>query len=126
MKSRSIERGTAAIALLGILVLASAANGGVVQSAQDAAGEKVVGAPERQRPVGEKELPRPHTSVSPGAAESAVKCWQNGRLIFEERNWRASTGPLPGTAMVSGSNGGGRLQLMPFGETFCFYKQASQ
>ncbi|GEM_PF-3765101 len=57
-----------------------------------------------------------------------IKCWQWGRLIFEERNWQPGAqafASLRGWVFKGGSGGYDHLYLASFGETFCFIKGAS-
>jgi hypothetical protein len=82
---------------------------------------------EKQRPTtGDQELAT--TSVSNGSdrgVSSVLRCWQDGRLIFEETNWRpgrAGAG-LPGSILKSSDAQFDTLRLSAFGnETFCYLK----
>lgn len=56
---------------------------------------------------------------------SELKCWQNGRLLFEEHNWEPVRTSGTYVLMKSAARDGkfGNLLLYSFGnETFCYLK----
>lgn len=82
---------------------------------------------EKQRPTtGDRELAT--LSADNGldrGASSVLRCWQNGRLIFEEKDWRPSRAGagLPGPILKSSEAQFDTLRLSGFGnETFCYLK----
>jgi hypothetical protein len=80
---------------------------------------------EKQRPPGDQKLPAASGSSGAERATSELRCWQYGRLIFEEKNWRPSrNGPgMPGPVLRSSDPQFDTLRLSSFGnDTFCYMK----
>jgi len=82
---------------------------------------------EKQRPTtGDQELATvPADNGLDRGVSSVLRCWQNGRLIFEEKNWRPSRAGagLPGSILKSSEARFDTLRLSSFGnETFCYLK----
>jgi hypothetical protein len=81
---------------------------------------------ERQRPKGDRgELPVGGGVEGGPGVHSILKCWQKGRLLFEEKNWRPTAkamAALPGPVLHSTDGRFDSLHLGDFGETFCFLK----
>lgn len=79
---------------------------------------------EKQRPTtGDQELAT--TNGVDRGTNSVLRCWQHGRLIFEEKNWRPSraSAGLSGPILRSSDARFDSLQLSEFGnETFCYLK----
>lgn len=100
-----------ATCLIGVTV-----NAGVAKSTQ---AEQVEVIAERKRLQSDEELP-PSIRRNPGKQSlSILRCWQNGELIFDERNWRTRVGSTPGLDLYSDDGRFRGLRLMQFGETFC-------
>lgn len=81
---------------------------------------------ELQRPPGDDELPTAQNHSRRDQASSEIKCWQYGRLIFNEHDWKMAGPGAPGGQLYSSSGSYTRLQLMPFGETFCMLKHGAR
>jgi len=119
------DKSSAGLTLLLVLgCWSSATPGGVsAQAAADAVYESVAPAHERRRPAGDRELPTSREASQRNKADSVIKCWQYGRLILDEDNWKISDPGVPGTVLYADSDRFGRLQLMQFGDnTFCTFK----
>ncbi|MCB1787528.1 MAG: hypothetical protein H6953_06740 [Chromatiaceae bacterium] len=77
---------------------------------------------ELQRASGKQELPTSVDKSQRNASDSVIRCWQNGRLIVDERDWKTRGNDLSGPELYSNSGKHGKLRLMQFGETFCALK----
>ena len=77
---------------------------------------------ERQRPPGDRELTTSRANSVRNRSASVLQCWQKGRLIFEDRNWRSAGMGMPGPVLYSSSGPFARMKLMRFGEAFCTLK----
>lgn len=110
--------------LLALSGWSATAPGGVsTTSHADSTLEKVEPAEELQRPPGNDELPTSQNKSMRNKANSVIKCWQYGRLILNENDWKLAGPVAHGGQLYSSSGRYSRLQLMPFGETFCTLKQ---
>jgi len=78
---------------------------------------------ERQRPPGDREFPTSREASQRNRAESVLKCWQYGRLILDEPDWRAADSASAGAVLHAAEGPYGRMKLMQFGHTFCTLKQ---
>ena len=125
MKSKFVEAcPRAAVALL-LGAWTAVALGGVSSTDLPESEEvKVVPSGDRQRPAGDRELAAVEVRGRDGRARAVMKCWQEGRLIFEELDWESAGAKDLGAGPVLRSHAGdyGRMQLMAFGETFCYLK----
>ncbi len=123
MKSMSDNslRCLASVLILGMCI--TVANAGV-SSSNEAGAQLFEAAPndERQRTGAQRELPVPTNKSQRNASRSIIQCWQEGRLIVDERDWEARGQELAGPLFHSQENRYGRLQLMQFGDTFCAVK----
>jgi hypothetical protein len=101
-----------------------AAPGGVSSVTADAgpAYEPVQPAEERQRPAGDRELPTSREASQRNQTDAVLKCWQYGRLILDEPDWKAADPGLPGPVLQADNGPYARMKLMPFGDTFCTLK----
>lgn len=58
---------------------------------------------------------------------SELKCWQNGKLIFDERNWYSDRAAFPGVQLKSQGSEFDTMWLSNFGaETFCYLKAKTE
>jgi hypothetical protein len=88
--------------------------------------EAIKPAGERQRPSGDRELPTTREASQRNQADSVIKCWQYGRLILDEPDWKGHASSLPGPVLESDNGRYARMKLMPFGNTFCTLKQGGR
>jgi len=127
LKSSS-NRSAPALALLMVLGLwGSAAPGGV--SARGATGvgyDPVEPAGERQRPSGDREFPTSRETSQRNRSDSVIKCWQYGRLILDEPDWKAADPGTAGPVLHAEQGPYARMKLMQFGHTFCTLKQGAR
>lgn len=72
-----------------------------------------------QRPANDRELTTSREASGRNRSGSLMQCWQKGRLIMDERNWRSAGMGLPGPVLYSNSGPYARMKLMRFGEAFC-------
>lgn len=72
-----------------------------------------------QRPPNDRELTTSREASGRNRSGSVMQCWQKGRLIVDERNWRSSAMGIPGPVLYSNSGPYARMKLMRFGEAFC-------
>ena len=122
MKSTLIKTaGYGAVALSLGLLSVTASGGFTSLNARQASVAEPHGG-EQQRPAGDRELPASRDKSPRYDARPVVKCWQEGRLIFEEHDWHGGTGILPGPVLRSTAGDFGTLHLSDFGETFCIIK----
>lgn len=77
---------------------------------------------EPQRAPGDTELPTSLDKSKRNQSDSVIRCWQEGRLIFDERNWNAAEEAAAGPVLYSTGGSHSNLRLMQFGDTFCTLK----
>jgi len=77
---------------------------------------------ERQRPAGDREFPTSREASQRNRADSTLKCWQYGRLIVDEPDWRGADSATPGPVLHAEQGPYARMKLMRFGDTFCTLK----
>ena len=71
----------------------------------------------------DRELPTQLNRSQRNDSQSIMQCWQRGQLIVDERDWEVASRPSgDGQQFKSTAGTFGKLQLMPFGETFCTYR----
>jgi len=97
-------------------LIGATVNAGVAKSTQ---AEQVEAIGERKRLPSNEELPTSMRRSQRNQSQSILRCWQNGQLIFDERNWRTRGGGAPGLDLYSNDGRFRGLRLMQFGETFC-------
>ncbi len=128
MKSMSSKALSAFVLVMSFGTWTAVTPGGVSAPASSSTGTAKVVVPtdENQRPPGEDELPTAKNSSQRVRASSVIKCWQDGRLIFNEHNWKpAGQSGISDTLFNSNSDPHARLQLMQFGDTFCMLKDSA-
>ena len=82
---------------------------------------------EKQRTVEEDRentagMKKSHRTVS--HKKSVIKCWQYGRLLFEEENWRKGNFNKTNNKVFNGmTNYGKPFSLIGMGETFCYIRE---
>jgi hypothetical protein len=97
----------------------SIAYAGVTPSAAHGTdGPKVVPAEERQRPGSDAAMPSSQAAERARIGAPTIKCWQEGRAIFEEWQWGAR-GDTGASTVLSRETDQAELHLLDFGETFC-------
>lgn len=122
MKSLS-DRSAAAFALFLVWVSwSSFASAGVSPLATEGRNDTAVPSNERHRPSGDRELTSSREASERNRSESIIQCWQKGRLILDERDWKAGSRGIPGPELHSDSGRFARLKMMQFGETFCILR----
>ena len=117
-----------AVLLASVCSLSHPSSAGVSQFGSASANnhKKVEPAEERQRPPGDRELPATQNGAKHYEASSVIKCWQYGRLIVDERDWKPSRENIPGSTIFHSQNGRySKLRLLHFGDAFCLMKQTS-
>ena len=124
MKSQ-FDRTTAVLALLLVLGASSPViTAGVsVPAGESRNGIGHQGAREAQRPPNDRELTTSREASDRNRSDSVLQCWQKGRLILDERDWRM--GP-PGEQLRSSGGRFGQMNLMRFGETFCTLRHGAR
>ena len=124
MKSRS-DRSASALALALALGCASTAASAGVSSLAAARTDydppQATG--DRQRPPNDRELTTSRKASERNRSESVIKCWQFGRLILDEDNWKLPDPGIAGPVLHADTGRFSRLKLMQFGDhTFCTLK----
>ena len=128
MKSLS-DRPASALALLLALGCTSAtAPGGVsAPAASGAVSDTTEPSSQRQRPPGDREFPTSRESSERNRSDSVIKCWQFGRLILDEDNWKTTDPGIAGPVLHADSGRFSKLKLMQFGDhTFCTLKHGAR
>jgi len=120
--NRSATGSTTGLALLLALGCWGGAAPGGVAAPGDAPYDAVAPAEERQRPAGDRELPTSREASQRNRSDATLKCWQYGRLIVDEPDWKAADAGLPGPLLQADNGPYARMKLMPFGDTFCTLK----
>ena len=83
-------------------------------------------ADEAHRPPSDRELTTSREDSGRNRSDSVIQCWQKGRLILDERNWRSAGTGVPGPVLHSSDGRFARLKLMQFGETFCTLRHGAR
>jgi len=128
LKSLSDRSATARALVLALGCWSAAAPGGVSAPAGSGADyDTVEPATNRQRPHGDREFPTSREASERNQADSVIKCWQYGRLILDEDNWKTADPGVPGPVLRADSGRFSRLKLMQFGDnTFCTLKHGAR
>jgi hypothetical protein len=75
-----------------------------------------------ERAARDYELPTSVAESQRNKSDSIIQCWQEGRLVLDERGWSMQGAGIAGSELRSDSGRFARLKLMQFGETFCALK----
>ena len=71
-------------------------------------------------------MPTSSAKSTRNKSDSEIKCWQEGRLVLDERDWQMQGAAVSGTDLRSASGQFAKLKLMQFGDTFCMLKYDAQ
>ncbi len=121
MKSLCNKRELVLVPVLALALWGPAAQAGV-SKAPVAATEMVEPEVDPERAAKDYELPTSVAASQRNKSESIIKCWQEGRLVLDERGWRMQGAGISGSELRSDSGRFAKLKLMQFGETFCTLK----
>lgn len=123
MKSWRSKTTRVLLPALALGLICASAQAGVAKSAQS---EQVEAIAERKRMPSNKELPTSSDRSDRNQSISVLRCWQNGQLIFDERDWKTKGGGTAGLDLYKSKGRHRSLRLMQFGETFCALKHGAR